>query len=41
LAKDEALYNNLSDTSNNLNILIKDIKENPKRYINISVFGKK
>ena len=41
LTKDEALYNNLSDTSNNLNILIKDIKENPKRYINISVFGKK
>ena len=41
LTKDEALYNNLSETSNNLNLLIKDLKENPKRYINISVFGKK
>lgn len=41
LAKDETLYNNLSETSSNLNLLIKDLKENPKRYINISVFGKK
>ena len=41
LTKDEALYNNLNETSNNLNLLIKDLKENPKRYINISVFGKK
>lgn len=41
LTKDETLYNNLNETSNNLNLLIKDLKENPKRYINISVFGKK
>ncbi|WP_188617408.1 MlaD family protein [Cloacibacterium rupense] len=41
LTKDEALYNNLNETSTNLNLLIKDLKENPKRYINISVFGKK
>ena len=41
LTKDEALYNNLNETSNNLNLLIKDLKKNPKRYINISVFGKK
>lgn len=41
LAKDDALYRNLNDTSSNLNILIKDIKENPKRYIHFSVFGRK
>lgn len=40
LTKDEELYNNLSKTSHSLNELITDLKENPKRYINISVFGK-
>lgn len=40
LAKDEELYNNLTKTSQSLDLLIKDLKENPKRYINISVFGK-
>ncbi|MGX9985247.1 MlaD family protein [Chryseobacterium sp. POL2] len=41
LTKDEELYNNLNKTSNSLNALIEDLKANPKRYINISVFGKK
>lgn len=41
LTKDEELYKNLNETSANLNSLVKDIKENPKRYINVSVFGKK
>lgn len=41
LAKNEELYNNLVKTSSSLNELITDLKENPKRYINISVFGKK
>lgn len=40
LTKDEELYNNLNKTSQSLNSLILDLKENPKRYINISVFGK-
>lgn len=40
LTKDEELYKNLNETSTNLNSLVKDIKENPKRYINVSVFGK-
>ena len=40
LTKDEELYKNLNETSANLNSLVKDIKENPKRYINVSVFGK-
>lgn len=41
LLKDEKLYNNLEGASNELKLLIKDVKENPKRYINVSVFGKK
>lgn len=41
LTKDEDLYNNLNKTSYNLNALIEDLKANPKRYINFSVFGKK
>ncbi len=38
--KDEELYNNLNAASNNLNALIEDLKANPKRYLNFSVFGK-
>ncbi len=40
LVKDEELYNNLTKTSDNLNKLVEDMKANPKRYINFSVFGK-
>lgn len=40
LAKDEQLYNNLNESSTNLNNLILDLKANPKRYLNFSVFGK-
>ncbi|UMQ40941.1 MlaD family protein [Chryseobacterium sp. Y16C] len=40
LMKDEQLYNNLNSASTNLNALIEDMKANPKRYINFSVFGK-
>lgn len=40
LTKDDALYNNLTQTSANLNKLLEDVKANPKRYINFSVFGK-
>ncbi|HTB52520.1 MAG TPA: MlaD family protein [Ferruginibacter sp.] len=35
------LYNNLTSTSNKLNLLLDDIRVHPKRYINISLFGKK
>jgi phospholipid/cholesterol/gamma-HCH transport system substrate-binding protein len=38
---DPALYNSLQQTSRSLNILIDDLKTNPKRYIGFSVFGKK
>ncbi len=37
---DEALYDNLNTTAENLNKLLMDLEENPKKYINISVFGK-
>jgi phospholipid/cholesterol/gamma-HCH transport system substrate-binding protein len=38
---DPKLYNNLTSTSNKINLLLDDIRINPKRYVNISVFGKK
>ncbi len=41
LLKDEELYNNLEDASKSLDNLIIDVKENPKRYIHFSVFGRK
>ncbi|MGB5819473.1 MAG: MlaD family protein [Saonia sp.] len=41
LAKDEALYNNLSNASKELDLLLQDFRLNPKRYVNVSVFGKK
>lgn len=41
LINDEKLYQNLEQTTSNLNVLVDDIKKNPKKYINISVFGKK
>ncbi|MEK6155408.1 MlaD family protein [Flavobacteriaceae bacterium 3-367] len=41
LVKDEALYNNLSNASKELDLLLQDFRLNPKRYVNVSVFGKK
>ena len=41
LLKDESMYNNLNDASNELKELLADIKNNPKRYIHFSVFGRK
>lgn len=41
LLNDPKLYNNLTATTNKLNLLIDDLKTNPKRYVNINVFGKK
>lgn len=40
LTKDEQLYNNLTSATDNLNKLMEDLKTNPKRYLNFSVFGK-
>jgi phospholipid/cholesterol/gamma-HCH transport system substrate-binding protein len=41
LATDEQLYKNLNSTSNSLNVLIQDLRLHPKRYVQVSVFGKK
>jgi phospholipid/cholesterol/gamma-HCH transport system substrate-binding protein len=41
LVNDPKLYNNLASTGNKLNLLLDDIRINPKRYVSISVFGKK
>lgn len=38
LINDEELYKSLDNSAKNLNKLIEDIKENPKKYINVSVF---
>jgi len=41
LLKDEEMYDNLNGASKELKELLADIKNNPKRYIHFSVFGKK
>jgi len=37
LMKNDTLYTNLQNTSYNLNRLVRDLRENPKRYINVSL----
>lgn len=41
LISNEELYDNLAAATQNMNVLLTDLKENPKRYVNITVFGKK
>lgn len=41
LLNDKRLYNNLESTTRSLNTLLDDFRVHPKRYVNISVFGKK
>jgi phospholipid/cholesterol/gamma-HCH transport system substrate-binding protein len=41
LIHDEKLYNNLTNASESLDQLVKDLKENPGKYLKISIFGKK
>ena len=41
LLKDEKMYDHLNGASKELELLLKDMKENPKRYVHFSVFGKK
>ncbi|MCX7728316.1 MAG: MlaD family protein [Bacteroidia bacterium] len=41
LAKNDSVYNNLNKTLANLEKLLADLKEHPKRYVHFSLFGKK
>lgn len=41
LMNDKNLYTNLEATTKNLNLLLQDLRLNPKRYAHFSVFGKK
>jgi len=41
LVKDDNLYTNLNNTLADLDLLLKDLKENPKKYVHFSLFGKK
>ena len=41
LVNDQSLYKSLVDVSEELESLISDLKNHPKRYVNFSIFGKK
>lgn len=41
LLKDEKLYNNLTKASKELEELLREVKLHPKRFVHLSVFGKK
>ena len=41
LINEDEVYNNLNSSIESLNLLISDIKENPKKYVHFSVFGRK
>jgi phospholipid/cholesterol/gamma-HCH transport system substrate-binding protein len=38
---DDALYENLTAASQELEELLRNVKENPKRFVHFSLFGKK
>ncbi len=40
LVHNDSLYTNLKNTTENLNLLLKDMKENPKRYVHFSLIDK-
>lgn len=40
LMNDAVLYENLRQASENLSVLLADLKENPKRYVHFSLFGR-
>ncbi|MGB8490205.1 MAG: MCE family protein, partial [Bacteroidales bacterium] len=41
LLTNDSLYLNLTNSLENLNLLLQDVKTNPKRYVHFSLFGKK
>jgi phospholipid/cholesterol/gamma-HCH transport system substrate-binding protein len=41
LMNDKKLYNNLESASKNFSLLLQDLRLNPKRYVNVSLIGRK
>ena len=41
LFTNDSLYINMNNSIGSLDLLLKDLKENPKRYVHFSLFGKK
>lgn len=41
ILKNDLLYDRLDSVTNSIEILLNDIKQNPKRYVHFSLFGKK
>ena len=39
--EDGQVYDNLVEATRSLDALLADVKANPRRYVNVSVFGKK
>lgn len=39
ILSDRSIYDNLDKSTESLNVLLNDVRINPKRYINVSVFG--
>ena len=41
LMQNDSLYKSLNNTIESLDLLVKDLKANPSKYINVTIFGKK
>ena len=41
LLTNDSLYTNLNNSLGSLNLLLEDVKNNPKKYVHFSLFGKK
>ena len=41
LVTDDSLYTNINNTLYDLDLLLRDMKDNPKKYVHFSLFGKK
>ena len=41
LVNNDSLYNNLDAVAADLDKLVKDINEHPKKYVHFSIFGRK
>ena len=41
LLKDDKMYANFTKASKELELLLEDLRLNPTRYVNVSLFGKK